>query len=68
MEVNYEFVPEYKSQEQKYKSDIISYAGKLLELVGSRTLIVGVDNDDRPFVFQCEGRLLNALDVDFEIY
>lgn len=29
MEVNYEFVPEYKSHEEKYKSDIISYAGKL---------------------------------------
>ena len=46
MEVNYDFVPEYESFERKKKSDILSYAGKLLEIVGSRTLVVGVDDDD----------------------
>ena len=34
MEVNYNFVPEFKSKEIKYKSDVVSYAGKLLEIVG----------------------------------
>lgn len=68
MEINYQFVPEYKSAESKYKSDIVSYAGKLLEIVGSRTLIVGVDNDDKPFVLECPGRLTDAMDFDLETY
>ena len=50
MEINYEFVPEYESSERKMKSDIISYAGKLLEIVEANTLVVGLDNDNRPFV------------------
>lgn len=68
MEINYEFVPEYKSYEDKHKSDISSYAGKLLEIVGVHTLIVGVDNDDKPFVLQCDGRLVDALEFDMETY
>lgn len=68
MEINYEFVPEYKSFENKHKSDIISYAGKLLEIVGSRTLIVGVDSENKPFVLECPGRLTNAMDFDLETY
>lgn len=46
MEINYEFVPEYESSERKMKSDIISYAGKLLEIVEANTLVVGLDNDN----------------------
>lgn len=68
MEVNYNFVPEYVSDEIKHKSDIISYAGKLLELVGERTLIVGVRNDDTPFVLSSPGRLVDALDFSLETY
>lgn len=68
MKINYEFVPEFKSSEEKYKSDVRSYAGKLLEIVGSRTLIVGVNNDDVPFVLQCEGRLIDALDIELDTY
>lgn len=68
MKVNYKFVPEYKSQEDKEKSDIISYAGKLLEIVGAYTLIVGLDNDDKPFVQRCESRLTDALDIDMTEY
>ncbi len=68
MEIDYKFVPEYKSAESKHKSDIISYAGKLLEIVGSQTLIVGVDNEDKPFVLECPGRLTNAMDFELEIY
>lgn len=68
MEINYQFVPEYKSAEIKHKSDIVSYAGKLLEIVGSRTLIVGVDNEDKPFVLECSGRLTDAMDFDLETY
>lgn len=62
MEINYEFVPEYESSERKMKSDIISYAGKLLEIVEANTLVVGLDNDNRPFVWECKGRLTDALD------
>lgn len=68
MKINYEFVPEFKSSEKKYKSDVLSYAGKLLEIVGSRTLIIGVNNDDVPFVLQCEGRLIDALDIELDTY
>ena len=62
MEINYEFVPEYES------SDIISYAGKLLEIVEANTLVVGLDNDNRPFVWECKGRLTDALDFSLDTY
>lgn len=68
MEINYEFVPEYESSERKMKSDIISYAGKLLEIVGANTLVVGLDNDNRPFVWECNGRLTDALDFSLYTY
>lgn len=68
MDVNYKFVPLYKSEEEKHKSDIISYAGKLLEIVGERTLIVGVDNSDRPFVYAIDGRMVDALEFDIGTY
>lgn len=66
--VDYDFVPLYKSEARKRKSDILSYAGFLLELVGARTLIVGVDEEDKPFVLECHDRLNNALDFDLESY
>lgn len=62
MFVDYEFVTEEQSQEVKYRSDVISYAGRLLEIVGCHTLIVGVDFMDKPFVFRVDGRLCDALD------
>ena len=68
MGIDYEFIPEYKSGEQKHKSDIISYAGKLLEIVGSDTLIVGVGEDDKPFVWEIPDRLHNALDFSCDTY
>ena len=68
MEINYEFVPEYESSERKMKSDIISYAGKLLEIVEANTLVVGLDNDNRPFVWKCNGRLTDALDFSLDTY
>ena len=68
MEINYEFVPEYESAERKIKSDIISYAGKLIEIVGAHTLVVGLDNDDKPFVLKCTGRLSDALDFSLDTY
>lgn len=52
----------------KHKSDIISYAGKLLEIVGSDTLIVGVGEDDKPFVWEIPDRLHNALDFSCDTY
>lgn len=64
--VDYEFISENKSYETKVKSDILSYAGKLLEIVGSRTLIVGVDNNDKPFVYEIPGRMTDALDFSVE--
>ena len=68
MEINYEFVPEYESSERKMKSDIISYAGKLLEIVEANTLVVSLDNDNRPFVWECKGRLTDALDFSLDTY
>lgn len=61
MHIDYTFVSESASAEAKHKQDVISYAGKLIEIVGSRTLIVGLDNLDRPFVLECGGRLSDAL-------
>ena len=68
MEINYEFVPEYESSERKMKSDIISYAGKLLEIVEANTLVVGLDNDNRPFVWEFKGLLTDALDFSLDTY
>lgn len=68
MKVDYKFVPEYETLEEKLKKDIVSYAGKLLEIVDARTLIVGVDEDDKPFVMSCNSRLLNALDISLTEY
>jgi len=64
--VNYHYVPEHKSYVDKRRVDIISHAGRLLELVDCRTLIVGVDNMDKPFVYQIPGRMLDALDIELE--
>ena len=66
MNVVYKFVPEYETAEEKLKKDIVSYAGKLLEIVGSRTL--SVDDDDKPFVMCCDSRLRNALDFSLIEY
>lgn len=68
MEIDYKFVSEFKSAEIKRKSDIISYAGKLLEIVDARTLVVGLDNNDRPFVLMSLGRLSDALKFDLQEY
>lgn len=66
MEVNYKYVPENDSSKAKYDSDVLSHAGRLLELVDSYTLIVGLDNMDRPFVYSIGGRMRDALDFHFE--
>lgn len=68
MDVNYEFVPEFKSTELKAKSDIISYAGKLLEIVDSPTVIVSLRPDGRPFILSCSDCLVDALDFHLETY
>ena len=64
MKINYKFIPENKTTEYKYRADVISYAGRLLEIVDSRTVVVTLDNDDVPLVFECSGRLVDALDVE----
>lgn len=68
MEVNYHFVPLYKSDEAKYKSDLVSYAGKLLEISGFPTLIVSMDDDNKPFILASGAPLINALDIDINTY
>lgn len=62
MHVDYVFVPEDASAEEKFRSDVLSYAGRLLELVGRHTLIVGVGFMDKPFVYSVDGRLCDVLD------
>lgn len=66
VEVAYEFVPESLTTERKYKQDVISYAGKLLEIVGARTLVVALDNNDHPFVLMSEGRLSDPMSKVFD--
>lgn len=74
MIINYEFIPEYKSTEKLIKTNIISYAGKLLESIGGLsadnclTVIVTLDDDGRPVVYQASGRLFNALDFELDTY
>lgn len=66
VEISYEFVPDHVTAERKYRQDVISYAGKLLEVVGARTLVVALDNNDHPFVLMADGRLRDPLDRVFE--
>lgn len=66
MEINYKFIPEFKLEEEKLKKMIESYAGKLLEVCGARSLVVGLDNFDKPFILMSEGRLVDALEIDLE--
>ena len=66
VEVRYEFLPAYVTEERKYKQDVISYAGKLLEIAGARTMVVALNNDNEPFVLMSEGRLKDPLERIFE--
>lgn len=68
MDLNYAFVPEYKSAEIKRKSDIVSYAGKLLEIVGCPFVIVSVDDEGNPVVFETTYRMRNSLDFECDTY
>lgn len=68
MEVNYKFVPMYKSEERKAKSDIISYAGKLLEVVGCETVVITLGEDNRPIILETNGKLVDALDFHLDTY
>lgn len=61
MEVNYTFIPEFALEEEKQRRLVMSYAGKLLEISNARTLVVGLDNDDKPFVLSSSGRLVDAV-------
>lgn len=66
MFIDYEFVPIFKSSESKHKSDIISYAGKLLEIMGVPTVIVSLTSEGKPFVLECDANIRDALDFEYE--
>lgn len=68
MEINYKFVPEYTTAEEKHKKDIISYAGKLMELAQMRTMVIYLDNDNKPVVLENQQRLSNSLDYQMNCY
>lgn len=68
MDVNYKFVPEYKSAEIKEKSDLISYAGKLLEFVDEPMVLVSLDENNSPVVYAASSVFTNRLDFDLETY
>lgn len=68
VDINYKFVPQYKSEEARFKSDVVSYAGKLLEIIGASTIIVTLDSERRPVVLQTEQPLIDALDVTLDTY
>lgn len=61
--VNYEFLSEQETAELKYKRDVLSYAGKLLQLARARTLVVALDNLDQPFVLMSPARLFDPLNI-----
>ena len=68
MDINYKFVPEFVTAEEKHKKDVISYAGKLLEITQARTLVVTLDNNDVPMVWESPNRLNNAMDFAIDSY
>lgn len=68
MEINYKFIPAFETAEEKHKKDIISYAGKLMELAQMRTMVIYLDEDDKPVVLETEGRLINSDDFVLGCY
>lgn len=66
MEINYKFVPEHVTAEEKFKKDVISYAGKLLEITGAQSLIVSLSGNNVPFVWGASQPLVDWLDCHFE--
>lgn len=61
--VNYKFVSEFMTTIEKNQQDLESYAGRLLEITGAPTLIITLDDDNKPFVYWVGGRMSNAMDV-----
>lgn len=68
LEINYKFVPEFESEEARIKSDIRSYAGKLLEILQMCVAIVYLDEDNKPVVMASNSRLTDALDFSLTEY
>lgn len=68
MDINYKFIPEFELEEQKEKQLIVSYSGKLLEVCSARSLVVYLDNDDKPVVLMSESRLTDASDFELTTY
>lgn len=64
--VNYQFIPEFLTSIEKNQRDILSYAGRLLEITGSMTLIVTLDYDNCPLVYSVGGRMSNAMDIAYD--
>ena len=62
LNVNYVFVSERDSAEIKRQSDVRSYAGKLLELSGYRSVVVYLDNFDRVCVLGSDSRFSNPFE------
>lgn len=66
MRIDYNFIPEGKLEEEKQRKLVSSYAGKLLEVCGARTLVITLDNEDRLKVAMSEQRLVDAFDFELE--
>lgn len=68
MDIDYEFVSEYKANEIRTKTIINSYAGKLLEVCEARSVVVYLDNFDKPVVLCTPQRLSDPTDFVCETY
>lgn len=68
MNIDYDFVPEYKANEIRTKTMINSYAGKLLEVCESRSVLVYLDNMDKPVVLATSSYLTDPTDFICETY
>lgn len=62
--VDFRFYSEDELEREKRDKLVRGYAGKLLQLCNARTLIIGVDNDDVPFVLSSAGRLADVFDLE----
>ena len=64
MNVNYEFVTETETAIEKHKKDVLSFAGKLLQLTQTPTLIITLSNDDTPTILECNhGRITDYIET-----
>lgn len=66
MNVDCKTIPKYKLEEKKRKDLIMSQAKKLLDICCARTVVLGYDDNEKPFILVNDENLVSPLDFCFD--